>query len=181
MNGKPWRASKFGATLRRQLFRKHLGLLPPQDPEQPDLNSEPIGVPNVYEFGSREDDAVVDPLSDNFLNFWNATARQNSDVFNRVFHVVPTDAVRNWKQYDDFYTRHFHEQGKDHDKMPPKYKWGHVVAEDFSPGEQGVREVKNLLNNVRGTLVEMPLAFLIEEDIAREGVSLNAFTEEVYT
>ena len=52
-----------------------------------------------------------------------------------------------------------------------------MVAEDFS----GVGEVKELLSRVRGTLVEMPLLFLIKEDIAKEGVGLNAFTEEVYT
>ena len=34
---------------------------------------------------------------------------------------------------------------------------------------------------MKGTLVEMPLLFLIKEDIAKEGVGLNAFTEEVYT
>ncbi len=31
------------------------------------------------------------------------------------------------------------------------------------------------------TLVEMPLLFLKKEDIAQEGLGLNAFTEEVYT
>ena len=70
--------------------------------------------------------------------------------------------------------------GKD-GKRPSKYMWGHVVAENFSFGEQGVREVKDLLATVKGTLVEMPLLFLIKEDIAKEGLSLNAFTEEVYT
>ena len=41
--------------------------------------------------------------------------------------------------------------------------------------------MKEMLSRVRGRLVEMPLLFLIKEDIAKEGVSLNAFTEEVYT
>ncbi|KAK3061998.1 hypothetical protein LTS18_004090, partial [Coniosporium uncinatum] len=61
------------------------------------------------------------------------------------------------------------------------YMWGHVVAEEFSPGAQGAREVKEVLSRIRGTLVEMPLLFLKEEDIAKEGLGLNAFTEEVYT
>ncbi len=42
-------------------------------------------------------------------------------------------------------------------------------------------EVKEVLSTIRGTLVEMPLLFLKEEDIAKEGVGLNAFTEELYT
>lgn len=186
MAGQPWRATKFAATLRRQLFRKHLGLLRPQVMARPDPNSEPIGVPNTYDFGSAEDAAVVDPLSDEFLYLWNSRARQNTEAFGRVFHPVPHDAVRNWKQYDDFYENFFHESdrvadGKEGSKVPPKYRWGHVVADSFSPGPRGVREVKDLLSSIRGTLVEMPLLFLIEEDIAKEGVSLNALTEEVYT
>lgn len=182
MNGQPWRATKFAASLRRQIFRKHLGLLKPQNMERPDANFEPIGVPNEYDWGSREDLAVADPLSDEFLNFWNVRAKVNTDAFAKVFHPVPYDGVRNWKQYDNFYERFFHEDDKDKQhKKPSLYKWGHVVAEDFSPGEQGVREVKEILSTIKGTLVEMPLLFLKEEDIAQEGLGLNAFTEEVYT
>lgn len=186
MNGRPWRASKFATTLRRQLFRKHLGLLLPQDMQRPGQNSEPVGIPNAYDFGSAEDEAVADPLSDNFLALWNSRARQNTEAFARIFHPVPHDAVRNWKQYDEFYEKFFHEADKEADggagkKMPAKYRWGHVVADNFSPGVEGVTEVKELLSTIRGTLVEMPLLFLIEEDIAQEGMSLNALTEEVYT
>ena len=179
MNGQPWRATKFAASLRRQLFRKHLGLLPPQDMERPTQNYEPIGVENEYDWGSEEDRIVADPLSDDFLNFWNSRAKTNTDAFSRVFHPVPYDGVRTWKQYDDYYERFFHEEEKDKEnKKPSAYKWGHVVAEDF-PG--GVREVKEVLSTVRGTLVEMPLLFLKDEDIAKEGMGLNAFTEAVYT
>lgn len=184
MAGQPWKAARFAASLRRQIFRKHLGLLRPQDYTRPDQNYEPIGVPNTYDWDSREDRAVADPLGNDFLNLWNTTARTNTEAFERVFHPVPTDKVRNWKQYDDYYERFFvepkkakEEKGKDPEK-PSTWKWGHVVAEDF-PG--GVREVKEVLSTIRGTLVEMPLLFLKEEDIAKEGLSLNAFTEEVYT
>lgn len=184
MAGKPWKASRFAASLRRQLFRKHLGLLPPQDYTRPDQNYEPIGVPNTYDWDSREDRAVMDPLSNDFQSLWNGTARTNTEAFERVFHPVPTDKVRTWKDYDSYYERFFPEpkqakevKGKDPQK-PSTWKWGHVVAEDF-PG--GVRDVKEVLSTIRGTLVEMPLLFLKDEDIAKEGLSLNAFTEEVYT
>ncbi|KAI9671508.1 MAG: hypothetical protein M1817_003560 [Caeruleum heppii] len=184
MNGQPWRATKFAATLRRQVMRKHLGLLPAENMERPTPNFEPVGVDNVYDFGSREDEAVVDPLSDGFQNFWNITARRNTQVFDRIFHPVPSDAVKNWKDYDEFYAKYFTppvKATKDQPGVPAKYQWGHVVAEQFPPGNDGVREVKELLSTVRGTLVEMPLLFLIEEDIAKEGMGLNAFTESVYT
>ncbi len=184
MNGRPYRASKFAATLRRQLFRKHLGLIPAQSMDRPDQNFEPIGVPNLYDYGSPEDQLVADPLSDQFLGLWNSRARQNTDAFGKIFHPVPHDDVRTWKDYDTFYEAFFHEE-KEADgkkiKKPAKYQWGHVVAENFSPGAQGVTEVKEMLSAIRGTLVEMPLLFLIKEDIAKEGVGLNAFTENVYT
>ena len=186
MDGRPHRASKFAATLRRQLFRKHLGILKPQNMEQPDQNFEPIGVPNVYDYGSPEDLAVLDPLADTFLALWNSRAHTNTQVFSKIFHPVPDDSVQTWTDYDKFYEHFFKEagteaEGKDGMKRPSKYMWGHVVAGEFSPGGQGVREVKDLLATVKGTLVEMPLLFLIKEDIAQEGLSLNAFTEEVYT
>lgn len=186
MNGQPFTASRFAATLRRQLFRKHLGLIPPQNMEQADQNYLPAGIPNVYDFGSAEDEVVMDPLSDRLWNFWNGRAKQNTDAFGRIFHPVPHDSVRNWKDYDTFYSSFFHEGGSGAEskggvKKPAKYRWGHVVAENFSPGEQGLREMKDLLSTIKGTLVEMPLLFLIEEDIAKEGLGLNAFTEEIYT
>lgn len=174
---------------------------------RPSPNFEPVGSGgNVYDFGSAEDRLVEDPLSDQFLGLWNATARTNTTVFGQVFHPVPHDDVRTWKDYDSFYEHFFHEadaealsskspagpgnEGGEGEgetargikkKQPAKYKWGHVVAENFSPGAQGAGEVKELLSRVKGTLVEMPLLFLIKEDIAKEGVGLNAFTEEVYT
>jgi phospholipase D1/2 len=180
MNERPWKASKFAASLRREIFRKHLGLIRPQDPERPNENYEPVGIPNVYDWGSAEDLAVADPLSDRFLYQWYGVAKRNTDAFAKIFHPVPYDGVRNWKQYHDYYSRFFQGDAKDKEK-PSKYQWGHVVVENFSPGERGVREVKDVLSTIKGTLVEMPLLFLKDEDIAIEGLGLNAFTEAVYT
>ena len=188
MAGKPWRASKFAAMLRRQIFRKHLGLVPPQDYQTPTQNFTPISCdPNLYDWGSREDHAVADPLSQSFTQLWKQTAKTNTEAFRRVFHPVPDDTVKNWKQYDDFYEKYFklaeankeNKEGKN--EKPTTWKIGHVVKEEFPNGEKGLLEVKEILSRVRGTLVEMPLLFLKEEDIAKEGLSLNSFTEEVYT
>jgi phospholipase D1/2 len=182
MNGQQWRASEFAASLRREIFRKHLGLLKPQDMERPDENYEPVGIPNKYDWGSNEDLQVADPLSDDFQNLWNWRAHTNTQAFGKLFHPVPSDEVRNWKQYDEYYSRFFgQDQKAKEEKKPSLYKWGHVVAENFSQGEQGVHEVKEVLSTIKGTLVEMPLLFLKEEDIAQEGMGLNALTEELYT
>ena len=188
MAGQPWKATKFAASLRRQIFRKHLGLIPPQDPEAPDANYTPINRdPNLYDWGSREDHAVADPLAPSFQILWKQTARTNTEAFRKIFHPVPDDTVKNWKQYDEFYEKYFKtgeaqkEQKQGKDQKPVTWKIGHVVKEEFSPGEQGLHEVKEILSRIRGTLVEMPLLFLKEEDIAKEGLGLNAWTEEVYT
>jgi phospholipase D1/2 len=236
MNGEDFTASKFAASLRRYLFRKHLGLLPDQRWDQPDDNFHPVTQgPNVYDWGSEADRLVEDPISEEFQILWRKTARTNTDAFSRVFHNVPNDVVRTWDDYDSFFSKYFiipgsdeeaklkkkeekaekarlkreakergedngdeeanedeenkdeeeeEEEKKDDDDSndsdkPAKVPYGHVVKSEF-PG--GVQEVKEQLSRIRGTLVEMPLNFLVDvKDIAKSGLSLNGFTEEIYT
>ncbi|TVY62866.1 Phospholipase D1 [Lachnellula suecica] len=182
MGGEPFQASRYATSLRRQLFRKHLGLLPWQDWAKPTANFMPINkASNDYDWGSPADLMVRDVLSHEFSNLWNGTALANTEVFNKAFHCVPADNVRDWKQYEEFFGKHFVTPGgKDENKkdLPPKYAYGHVVKEEF-PG--GVSELKDWLDRVRGTLVEMPLLFMDGVDFAKEGLSFNAFTAEVYT
>ncbi|KAG0158289.1 hypothetical protein PDIDSM_5802 [Penicillium digitatum] len=186
MDGKPWTASHFASSLRRQLFRKHLGLLPPQDYQRPDANFEPVGVPNHFDFDCPESKVVADPLSDTTQSLWNSRARTNTEVFRKVFHAVPDDTIRNWAEYKEFYEYYFHKNEKEAEGLegsasPARFQWGHVVSDDFAPGAEGARQVKELLSQVKGTLVEMPLMFLIEEDVAKEGLTLNELTETLYT
>ena len=181
MDGKPYQASRYAASLRRQLFRKHLGLLPYQDYTKPDANFLPINKdPNLYDWGSAADFLVRDPLSREFGNLWNGTATANTAIFAKAFHCVPADHIRNWKQYEEYFQRYFVSKSKKDDKqqIPPPYQYGHVVREEF-PG--GARELKEWLDGVRGTLVEMPLRFMDGVDFARSGLKLNALTDEVYT
>lgn len=186
MNGKPFTASRFATSLRRQLWRKHLGLLPPQDYQQPDANFEPIGVPNQFDFEGPESQLVADPLADTLHSLWNSRARTNTEAFRKVFHSVPDDTVRDWATYKEFYGYYFHNAdkqayGEEKDSPASRYLYGHVVRDDFPPGPEGVKQVKELLSQVKGTLVEMPLMFLIEEDVAKEGLTLNDLTEPIYT
>lgn len=200
MNGQPWLVSRFAATLRRQLCQKHLGLVRPQDYERPNLNNngnaEPAGVPNEYDMHSAESQVVADPLADTFQSLWNSRARQNTEVYRKVFHAVPDDTVRNWNDYKEFYEYYFRKEGpgqaqgygyghgqKSQEQetgvqQPARYQVGHVIRDEFP---EGVTAVKEELSKVKGTLVEMPLMFLIEEDVAKEGLSLNSLTEEIYT
>ncbi|KAL4912357.1 hypothetical protein BDW62DRAFT_206548 [Aspergillus aurantiobrunneus] len=176
MNGQPWTASRFASSLRRQLARKHLGLLPPQNFEH---------VNDQFDFDSTESQIVADPLADTFLSLWNTRAHTNTEVFREVFHSVPDDTVRNWNTYKEFYGYYFKNAdkqafGEQLDGPPATYKYGHVVSEKF-PGPEGVARVKELLSQVKGTLVEMPLMFLCEEDVAESGLTLNDLTEPLYT
>jgi phospholipase D1/2 len=185
MAGQPYTASLFATSLRRQLFRKHLGLLRHQPPNAADSNWTPVDrEPNTYDWGSEADRLVSDPLSESFLSLWRDTARTNTEVFSKVFHPVPNDAVRSWEDYDAFFSRHFIAPGtskEDEDKQrgEGRVDYGHVVREEF-PG--GVGEVKDWLARVRGMLVEMPLEFLVDvPDLAKEGLSFNGLTDELYT
>lgn len=196
MDGQPYAASRFAASLRRTIFRKHLGLLPDQRWDRPDTNWRPVDVsPNEYDWDSAADVLVRDPLHANFVNLWARTAQSNTAIFSRAFHPVPNDLVRTWDDYKEFFSRHFiipsgeeekddkekseEEKAEEAKKREGKVEYGHVVREEF-PG--GVAEVKEWLAGIRGTLVEMPLEFLVDvDDIAKEGLALNSFTDELYT
>lgn len=187
MNGEPFVASAFAASLRRQIFRKHLGLIPDQRWDQPDQNWQPVNAsPNKYDWGSPSDTLVQDPLHPNFGRLWSQTARTNTEIFSRAFHPVPNDHVRTWKDYKEFFSRHFiipgapaPKEGQAPVSTEGKVEYGHIIREEF-PG--GVQEVKEWLGQIRGTLVDMPLDFLVDvPDIAEEGLMLNSLTAEVYT
>ncbi|KAJ7187275.1 phospholipase D [Mycena filopes] len=151
MNGEPYQVARFATSLRRKLFREHLGLIEPQLPtkqEQADSFMRCAPTPNEDEMHLREDRLVADPLSDKTLALWNDTARKNREIFTELFRPVPTNLVRDWKAYDNYV---------------PKVKTGHVV-----PG-MPLDRVKARLAEVRGALVECPLDFLIDEHEFVEG------------
>ncbi|KAK6528007.1 hypothetical protein TWF281_009265 [Arthrobotrys megalospora] len=181
MNGQQYTASHFAGSLRRYIFRKHLGLIPAQAPDHVDQNSLPVPEPNVYDFDSAEDKLVMDPLSDTFWNHWNGIASTNTQAFTKVFHSVPCDNVITWEQYTEHYGKYFAPRGTKEKPEPPMYLSGHVVKDNFPPGAEGARAVKEELAKVRGSLVEMPLKFMQNVDFAKEAAGYNAFTEELYT
>ncbi|CAK7205768.1 hypothetical protein SEUCBS139899_008547 [Sporothrix eucalyptigena] len=212
MGGHPYVVGAFPSSLRRQIFRKHIGLLPDQRWDQPTPNFLPVTMAptNMYDWESPADRLVADPLSANFTRLWQNTAATNTAVFDDVFHCVPSDRARNWAEYDSYFSQHFSMPGakedtdaklKDKEKKEkeklsaafdhvsgtppppvspkqPKVEYGHVVP--GYPG--GVEAVKARLAEVRGNLVEMPLQFLVEvKDLAKEGLTLNSLTDELYT
>ncbi|KFZ24526.1 hypothetical protein V502_00992, partial [Pseudogymnoascus sp. VKM F-4520 (FW-2644)] len=92
MNGQEFVAGRHAATLRRYLWREHLGLLPPQDLDaRSEANAQPPGIPNdphqgdTYEF-------VADPLSNEVWHMWTSCATQNTNVFSELFHADPDNS-----------------------------------------------------------------------------------------
>ncbi|TFK85137.1 phospholipase D/nuclease, partial [Polyporus arcularius HHB13444] len=151
MDGQQYQAGRFAATLRRKLYREHLGLIRPQwctENDRPDSFMRPAPHPNDDETDQPEDQTVADPLSDDTINLWNNTARKNREIFTEVFRPVPTNLIRKWKDYDAYV---------------PDVMTGHVVP-DIT-----LQRIKERLSEVRGALVECPMEFLIEEEDFVEG------------
>lgn len=100
MNGEPYKAARFAATLRREIYRQHLGLSEPQmcppEPHQPEPVTSAmraVDVPQLDVTGSTEDSIVEDPLSDALLTRMRQTGDRNTELFESVFHCVPTNQV----------------------------------------------------------------------------------------
>jgi phospholipase D1/2 len=160
-----WDVSPFAASLRRKLCREHLGLLPPDAVDTIEQNSHPLPLVNQYDWGSKEDRLVEDPLSQEFWRTLTNTAKINTDIFRNIFHAVPDDLgnclslspflsiVRNTKDYDNFVTN---------------TPIGHVA--DYS---MPLEHVVTLLSRVRGHIVEMPLHYLEDTQLIQSGLNLS--------
>lgn len=82
MNDIPFPCGKFASSLRKQLFREHLGLLNVKE--------------NIY-----IDDAIIRSF---YKDVWCARSKQNTEIYEEVFHCIPTDKVVNFgmlKQYQE--------------------------------------------------------------------------------
>ncbi|GJN91854.1 hypothetical protein Rhopal_004878-T1 [Rhodotorula paludigena] len=138
MAGKPFMASRFAATLRRQLYKDHLGLSKPEScppgHEEPVTSAmKPVGVPHLDMTASKEDALVMDPLDPQTESLLRDTAASNAAIFNELFHCVPSADVETWEQP------------------------GHI-ADPSMP----IDHIKSQLDRVRGHIVAAPLNFLRE-------------------
>jgi len=81
MNGESVKCGRFAGSLRKHLFREHLGLL-----ETTDLDVD-----------------ITDPTSDSFFHgVWNATASKNTHLFEELFSVIPTNSIHTRKASKEF-------------------------------------------------------------------------------
>lgn len=146
MNGQRFMAARFAATLRRKLYREHLGLISPQDVstrrEERTTFMQAAPVLNEDETFLQEDALVADPLSPKLMSLWQSTAKKNRDIYTEIFRPVPSDLVQSTSVYKNYI---------------PKVKHGHIVP------EVSLQRAKQQLSQIRGQLVEMPLRFLIDD------------------
>lgn len=74
VNGQSFPCGKFVGTLRRQLFKEHLGLLGKEN-EMIDMD-------------------VTDPVCEHFYReVWQRTASLNTEFYEKVFHCIPSDSI----------------------------------------------------------------------------------------
>lgn len=179
MDGQPYQAGHHAATLRRQIWREHLGLIEaqPLDADKDPNAKPPTDCPNDIGEGP-EFEEVADPLGDKLWEKWTSQATKNTEVYRYLFRADPdnhskfasmllrlkalTDGsliVTNFDEYDGFAPRKQIKQGHLHDPFMP------------------VAEIRKKLDEIRGHLVWMPLDFLKDAEMAEKGMQVNAYTE----
>ncbi|XP_074037615.1 phospholipase D [Leptinotarsa decemlineata] len=88
MDGKAFPSGKFAGSLRKYLFKEHLGTLDQQN--------------DAFNFD------ITDPISNYFYrDIWYKTASLNTEFYEKVFHCLPTDSVQT-----------FADLRKNHDEKP---------------------------------------------------------------
>lgn len=168
MDGKPYKAGEHAATLRRMLWREHLGLLPAQSLDaSKDPNAQPPDdCPNDPHDDGRDGTYafVEDPLSEDLWKEWCERATTNTEVFRSLFHADPDDNILTFDDYEKFLPR---AAGR---------KQGHLY-DQFMP----VKHIKEGLDRIKGHLVWMPLQFLRDAQMAEKSLAVNQYTESIYT
>ncbi|XP_012261590.2 phospholipase D2 [Athalia rosae] len=126
MNGMSFDCGKYGASLRKRLFREHLGLL-----------------------RSKEDLDIEDPVKKSFYHdIWRARSKLNTEIYEKVFNCIPTDAVVNFSVLKSY-------QGE----TP-------LCLSDPIASNQ-------LVTKIRGHLVDLPLNFLCNEVLTPNAATME--------
>lgn len=132
MDGQDYEAGHHAATLRRFLWREHLGLLPAQTLDaKDDPNAQPPGIKNSWHEGDEWDAFVTDPMSDELWEMWTGRATTNTKMFRWLFHADPDDNIKTFENYQNFLPR-------------GDRKTGHLFNE-FTPAEH----VRKGLDNIK--------------------------------
>lgn len=131
MNGKIFPCGNFAGSLRKRLFREHLGLI-----EDQRLN--------------RQTD-ITDPTIESFYrNVWISTSQKNTEIYEKVFHCLPTDSVKSFTEL-----KKYQEEFKE------------------SLWRQDQRQANYEIRKIKGHLVNFPLFFLENEILTPRNTSVE--------
>lgn len=183
MDGQPFEAGYHAATLRRYLWREHMGLLKSQNLNaDEDINALPPSVNpenNIYD-GDESWKLVEDPVGDELWDMWTGQANKNTELFRHLFHADPDDHSNYYliQRYDSHANTFLVKTFEDYDRyLPPRgVRQGHIF-DQFMPPE----DARKKLEQIKGHLVWMPMDFLVDAEMAERGLAVNSWTESVYT
>ena len=117
IDGKECKTAKFAVTLRKALMSEHLGV-------------------------DDDDERLIDPLSNELLDLFRETARNNTLIYRKLFRCYPDDEMKTFKDT----------------KKCPKIPF--VEKDEI---EKLQKEYKKEKKNIKGHIVEFPLHFLEKE------------------
>ena len=117
INGEERKTAKFAVTLRKALMAEHLGLKP-------------------------EDEILEDPLSDELLEFFKKTAKNNTLIFRDLFNCYPDDEIKTFKDTK---------------------KCVKIPMNDKKQIEKLQKKYEKEKDEIKGHIVEFPLHFLEKE------------------
>jgi len=117
IDGKECKTAKFAVTLRKALMSEHLGV-------------------------DDDDERLIDPVSDELLDLFRDTARNNTLTFRKLFRCYPDDEMKTFK---------------DTQKCPK------IPFTDKDEIEKLQKDYKKEKKNIKGHIVEFPLHFLEKE------------------
>ncbi|XP_049865149.1 phospholipase D2 isoform X2 [Pectinophora gossypiella] len=131
MNGQAFPCGRVAGSLRKRLFREHLGLM------DEDLNR--LGI------------SIDDPCSDQvFKTLWQATSRKNTEMYEEVFHTIPTNAVHSFAELKKYQEEH------------PETLWHKDPA-----------LANRKIDLIQGYIVDLPLDFLCNEVLTPRNTSME--------
>ncbi|CAF4949483.1 unnamed protein product [Pieris macdunnoughi] len=131
MNSKPFPVGRVAGALRKKLFREHLCLL--------DLDMEQMGI------------NIDDPCAEQFyINIWKNTSKKNTEIYEEVFHPLPTDAVHTFAEL-----KRYQEEN----------------SETLWRKDPALANRK--IDLIQGHLVDLPLDFLCNETLTPRNTSME--------
>lgn len=131
MNGQTYPCGRVAGALRKRLFREHLGLME-EDPVAADMD-------------------VTDPICDKFYKHtWQYTSRRNTEMYEDVFHCLPTDRVHSFSELKKYQEEH---------------------RETLWHSDRSLANRK--IDVIRGYVVDMPLLFLCNEVLTPRNITME--------